>query len=642
MVADAGCSSNLPAKASNGSTSLPFPVVFLGNTYNSVWVNTDGNVTFGPPGGTPTSGGLPNSVPIIAPFYATADASPPGAVTYGTISFGGRTAFCVDWSGVASTEVSGVRNSFQLLLVDRSDVNPGNFDAIFDYDQIQWDQTQSAEMFCMDPADPTTCGPVPHFADVGYASNAQGAVGFDMPRSGEPGVFLDSNTDTGLIHSSSGSLQLGRYRFEFRGVANTAVVQGVVKNAASGAGLAGADVQICWASGCLVTISSNSGNYAFLGLAGGNYTVTAFPPPGSSMSKSVTVTGLAAAETRTVDIALPTPIPMPAGSTLTPTVNMVFGVPTVHWQSPLVLTTNGCPGATATWEVRQNGVVVPGLNGAMSEGPAGTYRVSIAPVKPTHGASEIVMHVICPGGSTSTVDFNIYIDPSGVVKDTNGAVVPGATVTLFRSDQVGGPFTQVPNGNALMSPGNRTNPDVADASGHFGWDVIAGFYRVRAQKAGCTDPASPGQAFVETAVLTIPPPVTTLELVLACPMAAPDFTPLTPSRILDTRNGTGGVSAKVGPASAVDVGVTGVGGVPPSGVGAVVLNVTVTEPTDQSWLTVFPAGQLLPLASNLNFVAGENVPNLVVAKVGTGGKVTVYNSAGSTHVIFDVVGWFGG
>jgi hypothetical protein len=219
-------------------------------------------------------------------------------------------------------------------------------------------------------------------------------------------------------------------------------------------------------------------------------------------------------------------------------------------------------------------------------------------------------------------------------------VVPGATVTLFRSDQVGGPFTQVPNGNALMSPGNRTNPDVADASGHFGWDVIAGFYRVRAQKAGCTDPASPGQAFVETAVLTIPPPVTTLELVLACPMAAPDFTPLTPSRILDTRNGTGGVSAKVGPASAVDVGVTGVGGVPPSGVGAVVLNVTVTEPTDQSWLTVFPAGQLLPLASNLNFVAGENVPNLVVAKVGTGGKVTVYNSAGSTHVIFDVVGWF--
>ena len=47
-------------------------------------------------------------------------------------------------------------------------------------------------------------------------------------------------------------------------------------------------------------------------------------------------------------------------------------------------------------------------------------------------------------------------------------------------------------------------------------------------------------------------------------------------------------------------------------------------------------GQPLPLASNLNCVAGEKVPNLVVAKVGAGGKVTVYNSVESTHVVLDV------
>ncbi|MDP1806637.1 MAG: hypothetical protein Q8K72_15780, partial [Acidimicrobiales bacterium] len=198
----------------------------------------------------------------------------------------------------------------------------------------------------------------------------------------------------------------------------------------------------------------------------------------------------------------------------------------------------------------------------------------------------------------------------------------------------------VPDGSAIMSPSNRKNPDVTDAFGHFGWDVIAGYYTVRATKAGCHNPANPGQAFVETAVMTIPPPVTDLDLVLECPATSADFTPLTPARILDTRDGTGGIFTKVGPAGAVDVTVAGVGGVPATGVGAVVLNVTATEPTSHSWLSVFPAGEALPLASNLNFLPGQDVPNLVVAKVGAGGRVSVYNSVGSTHVIFDVVGWF--
>src|SRR5206468_3179312 len=104
------------------------------------------------------------------------------------------------------------------------------------------------------------------------------------------------------------------------------------------------------------------------------------------------------------------------------------------------------------------------------------------------------------------------------------------------------------------------------------------------------------------------------------------FTPLTPARILDTRTGVGAPVAKVGTTN-INVAVTGVGGVPASGVGAVVLNVTVTNPTAPSWLTVFPAGQPLPVASNLNFVAGQTVPNLVVAKVGANGMVTINNNA---------------
>jgi hypothetical protein len=51
----------------------------------------------------------------------------------------------------------------------------------------------------------------------------------------------------------------------------------------------------------------------------------------------------------------------------------------------------------------------------------------------------------------------------------------------------------------------------------------------------------------------------------------------------------------------------------------------------------------VPLASNLNFVANQTIPNLVIAKVGTNGQVEFYNgSSGTTHVVVDVMGWFAG
>jgi hypothetical protein len=49
-----------------------------------------------------------------------------------------------------------------------------------------------------------------------------------------------------------------------------------------------------------------------------------------------------------------------------------------------------------------------------------------------------------------------------------------------------------------------------------------------------------------------------------------------------------------------------------------------------------------PPTSNLNYVAGQTVPNLVVAKVSASGYVGFYNNAGSVHVIVDVAGWFAG
>lgn len=91
------------------------------------------------------------------------------------------------------------------------------------------------------------------------------------------------------------------------------------------------------------------------------------------------------------------------------------------------------------------------------------------------------------------------------------------------------------------------------------------------------------------------------------------FTPLVPARILDTRgplttiDGLAAGGGPFGPNETRNLQVTGRGGVPSVGAGAVVLNVTVTAPTSTSFLTVYPTGTPLPVASNLNFVPGQAV-----------------------------------
>ncbi len=116
---------------------------------------------------------------------------------------------------------------------------------------------------------------------------------------------------------------------------------------------------------------------------------------------------------------------------------------------------------------------------------------------------------------------------------------------------------------------------------------------------------------------------------------------LNPTRILDTRTSNGDHEGSLGPGQSLDLQVTGRGGVPPEpGVSAVVLNVTVTDTTAPSFLTVWPQGDPRPLASNLNFEAGETVPNRVIVPVGPSGQISIYNDSGSANVVVDVGGWF--
>ncbi|MFF7550860.1 N-acetylmuramoyl-L-alanine amidase [Streptomyces canus] len=117
------------------------------------------------------------------------------------------------------------------------------------------------------------------------------------------------------------------------------------------------------------------------------------------------------------------------------------------------------------------------------------------------------------------------------------------------------------------------------------------------------------------------------------------FKPVTPTRIMDTRSGTGVTKAKVGPAGTVRLQVAGMAGVPSSGVTGVVVNVTATGGTSSSYVTVYPDGSPRPAVSNLNFSAGETFPNLVVVPV-VDGKVDFYNNAGSVNLVADITGYY--
>ena len=123
--------------------------------------------------------------------------------------------------------------------------------------------------------------------------------------------------------------------------------------------------------------------------------------------------------------------------------------------------------------------------------------------------------------------------------------------------------------------------------------------------------------------------------------SASSFVPLTPSRVLDTRSGAK-VGAADGNGAALKLNVLNKGGLPGVGIGAVALNVTAANGEDPTigggYVTVYPCGTR-PDASNLNFTAGQTIPNAVIAPVSASGDVCFY-VYGKAHLIIDVSGYF--
>jgi hypothetical protein len=123
------------------------------------------------------------------------------------------------------------------------------------------------------------------------------------------------------------------------------------------------------------------------------------------------------------------------------------------------------------------------------------------------------------------------------------------------------------------------------------------------------------------------------------------FIAVVPARIMDTRIGaftTDGQAAGSGalqPQAGTSLSVAGRAGVPLVGAGSVILNVTATNTTKPGYITVWPGLTTRPQTSTLNFDIGNTVPNVVITKLGVDGTVALFNSAGTTDIVVDIVGW---
>lgn len=273
---------------------------------------------------------------------------------------------------------------------------------------------------------------------------------------------------------------------------------------------AGSMVEACSAATCAIGISDRGGKYRIEGLPNGSYNLRGFPRGNEMPCITGPVTISARSTVRASDCNLDKQPPAPRpGSSVTPQRAGAGPAPTVFNSNPLELKTTGCEDGTASYKITilEDGFVKTGSMVASDDKP-GEYQAQIESLSPHHGSAKVEYSITCPDGSTEEDTFFIYVDPSGTVKSISGEPISDATVTLLRSEFPNGPFEVVPDGSNLMSPSNRRNPDVTDTDGKFGWDVISGYYIVRADKENCTA--------VESSVMTIPPPVTDLDLRMNC------------------------------------------------------------------------------------------------------------------------------
>lgn len=120
----------------------------------------------------------------------------------------------------------------------------------------------------------------------------------------------------------------------------------------------------------------------------------------------------------------------------------------------------------------------------------------------------------------------------------------------------------------------------------------------------------------------------------AAPVGSGGYRPIQPRRLADTRT-----SVAVGSGEERAIDVAAVAGIPSSGVEAVALNVTGTDASSGTYVTVWPGGTR-PMTSLLNLDPGAVKANNIAVGLGSDGKVRLFNATGTVHVVVDIVGYW--
>jgi hypothetical protein len=272
--------------------------------------------------------------------------------------------------------------------------------------------------------------------------------------------------------------------------------------------------------------------------------------------------------------------------------------------------------ATAgTYFVRVSGFTSPKIT------TTGTYNLMVADcsppgVTPTPTATPTALPPTFTPTRTSTPTNTPTRTPTPTATRTPTNTGPGPTSTPTRTPTTAITNTPKPTHTPRRSPTPSSTPTITATS----------------------TPTPTPTAIVIPALTSTPTPTQTHT---PTPPAA-GFYSLTPCRLADTRDAAGPLG---GPA--LQAGETrtfvmvGTCGIPPEA-DAVAVNVTVTQPTAAGHITISPSGIAVPLASTLNYSAGQTRANNAIVQLGAGGAIAVTcgQADGTAHFIVDVVGYF--
>jgi hypothetical protein len=351
---------------------------------------------------------------------------------------------------------------------------------------------------------------------------------------------------------------------------------------------------------------------------------------------------------------------------------MVFSDASGHWWlasqtwEPTNCTNYGTPGCEREMFVASISlpqIVPPSITtGSLPTAGAGTpYSATLAA---TSGTAPYTWSVVGTPALPSALTLN---SATGAISGTAPAATGTTTVTFEVTDAVGETATK--QLALTVRAGSVTTPSASPTSIIFGTSIT---YSVTVKPATtgvtptgsvtfsvgattvCTATLASGSGSCSTATTPVGADTVTATYggdatygtsfgTTSVVVTSGPYQPVTPVRICDTRI--------VSPISASNQctgqritqdGTMNISAVVPSGAPstatALVLNVTVVNPAAAGFVTIYPKGSSLPLASNVNYVGGEVVPNLVEVGTGASDEVTIFSSA-PTDVVVDLEGY---